>query len=70
GQLQARTADAPGLITNYPSQSESGVIGSLRGDLQYSISRDLALGALLRYDRSANWNEARGGVYVRYQLAD
>ncbi|NMJ41486.1 hypothetical protein GWK16_09560 [Roseomonas sp. JC162] len=64
GQLRARAADAPGLITAYPSQSESGVIGSLRADLQYAISRDLALGALLRYDRSANWNEARGGVYV------
>nr|WP_246523626.1 cellulose biosynthesis protein BcsC [Neoroseomonas eburnea] len=69
-QLVARTADTPAIRTNYASQSESGVIGSVRADLEYAISRDLALGALLRYDRSANWNEARGGVYVRYRLPE
>lgn len=69
-QLLARTADTPAIRTAYPSQSESGVIGSVRADVEYAISRDLALGALLRYDRSANWNEARGGVYVRYRLPE
>lgn len=69
-QLVAQAASTPGLQTQYDSQSESGVIGSLRGDLEYALTRDLALGAMLRYDRSANWNEARGGVYVRYRLPE
>lgn len=69
-QLVAQGAQNPLLITTNPSQSESGVIGSFRGDLEYALSRDLALGAMLRYDRAANWNEGRAGVYVRYRLAD
>ena len=69
-QLVAQAASISGLQTSYASQSESGVIGSLRGDVEYALTRDLALGAMLRYDRSANWNEARGGVYVRYRLPD
>ena len=70
GRLVAVAAQNPQLQANYASQSESGVIGSLRGDVEYAVSRDLALGALIRYDRSANWNEARGGVYLRYRLQD
>jgi len=70
GQLAALAALDPRIRTAYPSRSESGVIASLRADVQYAVSRDLALGALLRYDRSANWNETRGGVYLRYLLPD
>nr|WP_255569285.1 cellulose biosynthesis protein BcsC [Neoroseomonas alba] len=69
-QLVAQAVTIPGLQTQYASQSESGLIGSLRGDVEYALTRDLALGAMLRYDRSANWNEARGGVYVRYRLPE
>ena len=69
-QLAAQGAQNPLIIVTNPSQSESGVIGSLRGDLEYALTRDLALGAMLRYDRAANWNEARAGVFVRYRLPD
>ncbi len=69
-QLVAQAAQNPLVITTNPSQSESGVIGSLRGDLEYALSRDLALGATVRYDRAANWNEGRAGVYVRYRVPD
>jgi tetratricopeptide (TPR) repeat protein len=69
-QLTARAATNPLIISMYPSQSESGVIGSLRGDLEYAMTRDLALGAMVRYDRAANWNEGRAGVFVRYRLPD
>ena len=69
-QLVARAAQNPLIIATNPSQSESGVIGSIRGDLEYALSRDLALGAMVRYDRAANWNEGRAGVFVRYRLAE
>jgi Tfp pilus assembly protein PilF len=67
-QLVGRAATTPGLQATYASQSQSGVIGSLRADVEYALTRDLVVGALLRYDRSADWNEARGGVFLRYQL--
>ncbi|MBR0653411.1 tetratricopeptide repeat protein [Roseomonas terrae] len=69
-QLVAQSATNPLVFSMYPSQSESGVIGSLRGDLEYAMTRDLALGAMVRYDRAANWNEGRAGVYVRYRLPE
>jgi tetratricopeptide (TPR) repeat protein len=69
-QLAAQGAQNPLLVVTNPSQSESGVIGSFRADLEYALTRDLALGAMLRYDRAANWNESRAGVYVRYRLDD
>lgn len=70
GQLQSRVGSNPDIFAFYPSKSEAGVIGSLRGDLEYRLSSDLVLGATMRYDRSADWNEARGTVYVRYALPE
>jgi len=70
GQLAARAAQDSRIFAFYSSQSEAGLVGSLRGDLEYALTRDLSLGATLRYDRSADWNEARGGVYVRYRLPE
>ncbi|BDG71927.1 cellulose biosynthesis protein BcsC [Roseomonas fluvialis] len=69
-QLQSRVGSDPRIQAFYPSQSQAGVIGSFVGDVEYQLSRDLVMGAMLRYDRSADWNEARGTVYVRYSLPD
>lgn len=69
-QLAAQGASNPLLVVTNPSQSQSGVIGSLRADLEYALTHDLALGAMLRYDRAADWNEARAGVFVRYRLPE
>ncbi|CAH0150961.1 cellulose biosynthesis protein BcsC [Roseomonas sp. CECT 9278] len=70
GQLASRVGSNPQIFAFYPSKSEAGVIGSLRGDVEYRLSSDLVMGATLRYDRSADWNEARGTVYVRYALPE
>jgi hypothetical protein len=43
------------------------VVG-LRGDLEYRITQQLRLGGLLSFDRSADYNEARGLFYARYTL--
>ena len=51
-----------------PARSEAGIIGGVRGDIEYSLTSNLRIGALLRYDRTANWNEARGLVFARYRL--
>ena len=67
-QLVAAAARDPTLRTTYAGQSQSGVVGSLRGDVEYALSPELRLGAALRYDRTADWNEARGMLFLRYRL--
>ncbi|MBV1796702.1 cellulose biosynthesis protein BcsC [Siccirubricoccus sp. G192] len=67
GQLRAAAASDATLATTYPGRSQSGFIGGLRGDIEYPLTPQLRLGGLLRYDRAANWNEARGLLYLRYR---
>lgn len=52
----------------YKGQSQTGISGGLRSDVEYQLSQNLRLGALLRYDRSADWNEVRGMVFARYRF--
>ncbi|MBP0462364.1 BCSC C-terminal domain-containing protein [Roseomonas sp. PWR1] len=70
GALSARVGQDPRIQAFYPSQSEAGLIGSVRADVEYAMTPELALGATFRYDRSADWNEGRTGVYVRYRLPE
>jgi hypothetical protein len=65
-RLQAAAASDPTLATSYAGKSQSGFIGGLRADAEYPLTPRLRLGAGLRYDRAANWNEARGALYLRY----
>jgi hypothetical protein len=58
----------PTLRSVQPSQANSGVIGGVRGDIEYAITPSFRIGALLRYDRTANWNEARGMLFARYRF--
>jgi hypothetical protein len=55
------------LVTVRPGQNQTGVVGGLRGDIEYPLTPQLRLGGLFRYDRAAEWNEARGQVYLRYR---
>jgi hypothetical protein len=70
GALAARVGQDPRIQAFYASQSEAGLIGSVRADVEYAMTPELALGATFRYDRSADWNEGRTGVYVRYRLPE
>jgi hypothetical protein len=36
--------------------------------VEYTVTPNLRIGGLLRYDRTANWNEARGLVFARYRF--
>jgi len=51
-----------------PARTESGVIGGLRGDIEYAITPNLRIGALIRYDRTANFEEVRGLAFARYRF--
>ncbi|MFC7473309.1 cellulose synthase subunit BcsC-related outer membrane protein [Dankookia sp. GCM10030260] len=69
-QAQADLAAASDttLRSTLPSSSNSGVSGGVRADLEYTVTPNLRIGGLLRYDRTANWNEARGLVFARYRF--
>jgi Tfp pilus assembly protein PilF len=67
-RLEGLAADDDSVATSYPGQSFSGVGGGLRGDVEYAMTPTLRVGGLLRYDRSADWNEARGMLYARYRF--
>ncbi|MDO9708074.1 cellulose biosynthesis protein BcsC [Paracraurococcus lichenis] len=69
-QAQAELAAAGDgtLRAGLPASQRSGITGGLRGDIEYSITPQLRIGGLLRYDRTANWNEARGMLYARYRF--
>jgi len=67
-QLEAQAATDPTIQAFYPGQSQTGFVGGLRGDLEYAVTPTLRLGAALRYDKSADWSEARGLLYARYRL--
>ena len=56
------------LRARQPARSESGVIGGIRGDIEYAITPNLRVGALLRYDRTANFEEVRGLAFARYRF--
>jgi Tfp pilus assembly protein PilF len=70
GRLVAAAASDPTLRTTYAGQTEAGFTGGLRADLEYQLSTQLRVGAGLRYDQAADWNETRGFAYLRYLLGD
>lgn len=61
--LQARAealAQADSTVSaTYRGQSKSGLIGSLRADLDYALTPQLTLGGGLRYDKAADFDETR-----------
>lgn len=67
-RLEAQAASDATVSAFYPGQSQTGFTGGLRGDLEYSLTPALRVGAALRYDKSADWSEARGLLYARYRL--
>ena len=69
--LQTQLVDGvqfSGLNTSYPSSSSSGIAGNIHGKLDYAVTPNLHLGGQLSYQHSGNFDEADGGLYVRYIL--
>ena len=67
-RLEASLPADPTARASQAARSASGIIGGVRGDVEYAVAPNLRIGALLRYDRTANWNEARGMVFARYRF--
>jgi Tfp pilus assembly protein PilF len=67
-QLESSLGSDPTARASQAARSASGLIGGVRGDAEYAVTPNLRLGALLRYDRTANWNEARGMFFARYRF--
>ncbi|MBP0447375.1 BCSC C-terminal domain-containing protein [Roseomonas sp. SSH11] len=72
GALQAvaesQAAADSSVSAFYPSQRETSVTAGLRGDIEYALTPSLRLGASVRYDRSADFDETRALVYARYRF--
>ncbi|WP_131829576.1 cellulose synthase subunit BcsC-related outer membrane protein, partial [Teichococcus deserti] len=66
--LEAQAASNTNVSAFYPGQKQTGFTGGVRADVEYAVTPNLRLGAALRYDRSADWSEARGLLYARYKL--
>ncbi|MFC0409477.1 cellulose biosynthesis protein BcsC [Roseomonas elaeocarpi] len=64
----AQAATDSTKLAYYPGQTKTTVVGGVRLDLEYSLTPQLRLGGLLRYDRSADWNETRGMLFARYRF--
>jgi tetratricopeptide (TPR) repeat protein len=56
----------PTIITAYPSDTNSGLVGGVHASLDYQVAPSLRIGGVLRYDRAGNWNETQASVFARY----
>lgn len=61
-EMQAAAAQNPDILARFPGQSRNGIVGSLRADVEYPLTSTLSLGASVRYDKAANWDETRAMV--------
>ncbi|TCH97531.1 tetratricopeptide repeat protein [Roseococcus sp. SYP-B2431] len=58
-QVVARSQTDPTVLTSTPGQSRQTFVGSLRGDVDYAVTPRINLGAMFRYDKSADYDETR-----------
>jgi predicted Zn-dependent protease len=65
--LVAEAALVPTPIqTVLPGQSASGLVGIVRGSVEYKLNSSFVLGAQASYQHAGNWSEAIGRMYGRY----
>lgn len=69
GLVQRVANGEQGVAAFYAGQSKTGVTGGLRGDIEYMVTPQLRIGAAARFDKAADWSEARGIVYARYSFS-
>jgi predicted Zn-dependent protease len=65
-QLVSAAAADPSLNTTYKGQSNSGVVGNLRAEIEYPVTPQLRLGAAASYERSGDWDQTVGLIRLRY----
>jgi cellulose synthase operon protein C len=65
--LVAESATMPTpLLTSFPGQTASGVVGGAEGSVEYHVSDSFVLGGQASYQHAGNWSEAIGRLYGRY----
>ncbi len=67
-QLEAGLSGDTTLRSVQAARAQAGVVGGLRGDVEYAVTPALRIGGLLRYERTGNWEEFRGLVFARYRF--
>ena len=67
-QLEQQIATDTTARSIQPARSESGVIGGIRADIEYAVTPNLRIGGLIRYERTANFEEVRGLAFARYRF--
>lgn len=58
-QAEALARNNSALTAQFPGQSQSGLIGGVRADLDYALTPQLSIGGAFRYDKAANFDETR-----------
>jgi thioredoxin-like negative regulator of GroEL len=66
--VESQAATDPSISAFYPAQRQTTVTAGLRGDLEYAITPSLRVGASVRYDRAADFDETRALVYARFRF--
>ncbi|MBB5693961.1 cellulose biosynthesis protein BcsC [Muricoccus pecuniae] len=66
--LESQAAGDQTVSAFYPAQRETSVTAGARADVEYAITPSLRIGASARYDKSADFSEARGLIYARYRF--
>jgi cellulose synthase operon protein C len=69
-QVEIAAAVDPTSRSAQPSATRSGLTGGVRGDVEYAVTPRFRLGGLFRYDRTGDWNEARGMLFARYRFGE
>ncbi len=65
-QLVSAAQSDSSLNTVYKGQSHSGIVGSLRAEVEYPLTPQLRFTAGASYERSGDWDQALGMVRLRY----
>jgi tetratricopeptide (TPR) repeat protein len=65
--LVAEAATLPtALLTSFPGQSASGVVGGAEGSVEYRVNGSFFVGGQATYQHAGNWSETIGRLYGRY----
>ncbi len=66
--LEQQAATDPNVTAFYARQQRTALTGTVRADIEYAITPAIRIGALARYERTADFDEARGMIYARFRL--
>jgi len=67
-KLVTAAASSTYLESEYPSQSESGIVGGANGSFEYRLNNQFVIGGSLNYQRTADYNNTQALLYARYLL--